>query len=494
MRLFGLASISLLCVLTQPALAGAFTGPKVLYLGDSMSMGAFGETFDREMRDAGCDVFTHVAGGATPYYWLSRYSPIASSIGYWEKTPSTESRQKYIRAVPKVEKLVEQYRPDVVVVQTGTNLYATLRSKRRTKEANILEVETLLQNMAKAATMYGADIYWVTPPQSHPRRYPYELQEEMATIMKRAVSRYGRVFDSRRVTEFTDPYPKTDGIHYGPTEAREWARVVGADFQRYLEDRDHLRPSRQRPLLLASNDDSSKKKGGILKRLLVKSSTANGVVSGSEPAVAMAASAPSVTPSASNKPLPIPKTEPKAAPVTKASPVVVAENPTPEPEMVPVPTKPDMVAKVESTPPPVPKEPVIVESEPPARRPSAEPKVIVTTAEPVGSEWGTIVATLRLKAKSHIPHINNVTYDHCFALFEYEVVELHSGDYPFGTIRIAETACFNRRRMPALDYEIGKVRALKLDPLDDYPNLKVWQMNDDLSVRPELPVYIPSLR
>ncbi|MEM9478387.1 MAG: hypothetical protein AAGA58_01855 [Verrucomicrobiota bacterium] len=492
MRLLGLASISLFCVLTQPAMAGAFAGPKVLYLGDSMSMGAFGETFDQEMREAGCDVFTHVAGGATPYYWLSRYSSISSSIGYWEKTPTAESRKKYIRAVPKVEKLVEDYRPDIVVVQTGTNLYATLRSKRRTKEANILEVETLLQNMAKAATMYGADIYWVTPPRSHPRRYPYELQEEMASIMKRAVSRYGRVFDSRSVTEFTDPYPKTDGIHYGPTEARAWARVVGADFRRFLEERDHLRPPRpKRPILLASNDDD--KKGGILKRLLVKSTTPGAL--GSEnttgPQVAMAASAPPKTPPVT-KPAttPVPTARVTTPPVEKAPPVTVAKTTPPAPESAPV------VAKVESTPPapvPAPTSTMAAEVQPPVRK-APQPKIVVTTAEPVGSKWGTIVATLRLKAKSHIPHINNVTYDHCFALFEYEVVDVHSGDYPYDTIRIAETVCFNRRRMPALDYEIGKVRALKLDPLEDYPNLQVWQMNDDLSVRPELPVYIPSMK
>ena len=180
MRLIGLASLSLFCAITNPLLAGFEPGPKVLYLGDSMSMGAFGTTFDEEMRESGCKVFTHVAGGATPYYWLSRYSPISSSIGYWEKTPDSETRKRYIRAVPKVEKLVEQHRPDIVVVQTGTNLYATLRSKRRTKNENIREIEGLLQNMAKAATMHDADIYWITPPESHPRRYPFELQEEMS--------------------------------------------------------------------------------------------------------------------------------------------------------------------------------------------------------------------------------------------------------------------------------------------------------------------------
>ena len=95
-----------------------------------MSMGAFGKTFDQEMREAGFDVYTFVAGGATPYYWLSRYSTITGPIGYWEKTPGGEQRENVARGVPKVESLLERYDPDVVVVQTGTNLYSTLRSKR----------------------------------------------------------------------------------------------------------------------------------------------------------------------------------------------------------------------------------------------------------------------------------------------------------------------------------------------------------------------------
>ncbi len=52
----------------------------ILYLGDSMSMGAFGKVFDMKLREAGFEVYTYVAGGATPYYWLSRYEPIASNI------------------------------------------------------------------------------------------------------------------------------------------------------------------------------------------------------------------------------------------------------------------------------------------------------------------------------------------------------------------------------------------------------------------------------
>ncbi len=213
--------------------AGPRESRRVLYLGDSMSMGAFGRTFDSQLRAAGFEVYTCVAGGATPYYWLSRYKPIASDIGFWKKTPSGERRQRTVKAVPKVEQLIKLYNPDIVVVQTGTNLYASLRSKRRSKEGNVREVENLCRNMAEAVTGEGRRCYWISPPDAHPQRYPVALQRELATLTKRVVGPYGRVFDSRAVTKFVDPYPKTDGIHYGPTEARQWAQRVASDFVSY---------------------------------------------------------------------------------------------------------------------------------------------------------------------------------------------------------------------------------------------------------------------
>jgi len=205
----------------------------ILYLGDSMSMGAFGKVFDMKLREAGFEVYTYVAGGATPYYWLSRYEPIASNIGFWEKTPTVDRRQKFIKEVPKVESLVENWNPDIVVIQTGINLYSSLRSKRREKSDNIAVVEGLCRDMAKAAVIGGRRCYWIAPPASHPERFPYALQDEMSSIMNDTVSPFGRVFDSRDVTKFVDPYPETDGIHYGPTEAREWAQHVMSDFMIY---------------------------------------------------------------------------------------------------------------------------------------------------------------------------------------------------------------------------------------------------------------------
>jgi hypothetical protein len=220
----------------EKAVAVAAEKPKILYLGDSMSIGAFGQTLDTSLRTAGFDVHTVVAGGASPYYWLRNYQALPCTIGFWEKSPTTERRVGYVRAVPKLEDLMEVAKPEVVVVQTGINLYATLRSKRRSKEENVGEVRSLIEQMCASIATGGAISYWVLPPHSHEERYSRELQEELGNLMRNTVRKYdGVVFESQKVTRFVDPYPATDGIHYGPEEARGWAAKVSEHFNDFMK-------------------------------------------------------------------------------------------------------------------------------------------------------------------------------------------------------------------------------------------------------------------
>ncbi len=349
------------------------TGAKrILYLGDSMSMGAFGRTFDTRLREAGFSVYTYVAGGATPYYWLSRYDPIPSNIGFWHKSPEEDMRIRSIDKVPKVEGLIKDCAPDIVVVQTGTNLYASLVSKRRTREGNVQEVEGLCRNMAKATTRDGIQCYWIAPPSSHPERYPVDLQQEMENLMKRVVGEYGRVFDSRRVTEYIDPYPQNDGIHYGPTEARQWAGHVADDFVNYV-----------------------KGKG-------------------------------------------------------------IAQLPPVQDDL------PDM----------------------PVNR-GVDPSLVAPEID-----WGELDVTIHLKIKTNLPPKSIVTYKSCLVLYEYEVIEVHSGFYPFDTIRLAHYGVLNRKATAKARYNVGAERSWQIVPLASYPSMLRLQMVDDLKEDFNKPIYV----
>ncbi len=219
-----------------PETGAADNRQKILYLGDSLSIGAFGASFDSALRSSGFEVHTVVAGGASPYYWLRHYQALPCTIGFWEKTDASERRVGYVRAVPKLEDMIADSKPNVVVVQTGINLYATLRSKRRAKEENVEEVRSLIDQMCYSIAQGGALSYWILPPHSHEERYSLDLQEELANLMREVVEKYeGKVFESQKVTKFVDPYPATDGIHYGPEEARGWATKVSQDFNEFMQ-------------------------------------------------------------------------------------------------------------------------------------------------------------------------------------------------------------------------------------------------------------------
>ena len=225
------AALLRLLILTV-ALLSAFqarAGLKVLYLGDSLSFGAFGTTLDKQLRQSGCEVYTMVTGGATPYYWLSDFAAVSGDAGHWIKQDGYERRLRKTRTVPKIEPLLKKFHPDAAVIQTGTNLYAALRDKKKTPAERIRTVEYLVDRMCRVLGDAKCRIYWITPPDSHIQKYPRELQEQMREIMKRVASRYGRVFDSYAVTRYTDPFPQEDGIHYGPEQATEWARRVARD-------------------------------------------------------------------------------------------------------------------------------------------------------------------------------------------------------------------------------------------------------------------------
>ncbi len=226
---------SLLALLWSGLLAPAAGAQRVLFLGDSMSMGAFGTTLDQRLRQAGLEVYTSVTGGATPYYWLKEFEPYEADIGHWEKTPKEDVRSKSLPATPKLEELLAKYKPDAVIVQTGANLYSALRSKLTTPEQAQMKVLSVMQKMATAVTDNGCALYWISPPSSHPERFDPALQDLMLQLTKRAVAPMGRVFDSYAVTSFKEAYPATDGIHYGPTEAAAWAEMVARDAIPYLK-------------------------------------------------------------------------------------------------------------------------------------------------------------------------------------------------------------------------------------------------------------------
>jgi hypothetical protein len=429
-RTAGLAAL-LLWLLVFAPLAGGAT--RVLYLGDSFSKGAFGRNLDAQMRAAGLEVYTSVTGGASAYDWLPEFGATSTNIGYWEKTPKKEFRVTHLSRVPKINEMVERWRPNVVVIQGGTNMYSVLTSKRRPKAQNIAELERLLNRIGQIVSSSGARLYWITPASAHPKRFSSELQAEMRAILTRVADRYGRTFDSYAVTRFTDPYPGTDGIHYGPNEATAWSRLVAKDLIYYS---DRLGGGRR---AFASSTGPAEPRA---------SATATRGRGFWDIFRRNRASAPSPA---------SPPAEPERRPAS------LPPGPSADPADSPSVT----IRRAEDTPPgPSP--------EPARQEPALQVEVV-------------------LRQKSMIGNLGEVTYRSALGVFEYEVMAVPQGTYAAKTIRIAHLIVMNNQYTSINQRPLGSRMTLEVERLSKYPNLEKIQMVDDLEPAYDLDVFVPKL-
>lgn len=404
---------------------------RVLYLGDSFSKGAFGRTLDAQMRAAGLEVYTSVTGGASAYDWLPEYGATSTNIGYWEKTPKKEFRVTHLSRIPKLDEMVQRWRPNVVVIQGGTNMYSVLTSKRRPKNQNVAELERLLNRIGQIVTASGARLYWITPATAHPKRFSPDLQAEMRAILFRVGSRYGRTFDSYAVTRFTDPYPGTDGIHYGPTEAAAWSRLVAKDVIHYSARMGS--GSRRQAVAARSSDPDAGGSGGSARgRGLWDIFRRKGG-----------------TPNAPDKPT---RKQASASP----PPPPTSDDP------------PVTVRRAESADPPPPAAPSATESSP-------------------------LQLEVVLRQKSAVRNLGEVTYRSALGVFEYEVVSVQRGNYPAKAIRIAHLIVMNNQYTSINQRPLGSRMTLEVEPLSRYPNLEKIQTIDDLPPAYDLDVFVPKL-
>ncbi|MGI8604281.1 MAG: SGNH/GDSL hydrolase family protein [Verrucomicrobiales bacterium] len=422
-----IASLSLILILST----GAEASRRVLFLGDSFSKGAFGKTLDAQMRAAGLDVYTSVAGGASAYDWLPEFGTTSCDIGYWEKTPRSERRVSYIARIPKINELIAKYGPDVVVIQGGTNMYSVLTSKRRSHEANVAEFERLLTRIGEYCRASGAHLYWITPPSAHPQRFTPELQAEMRSILMRVAGKYGRVFNTYAVSRFTDPYPGTDGIHYGPTEAAAMARLVARDVVPFVGGRSP-------------------------KRMAEESSSADRIAGekSSRPESSRAEAPPEM------------RTNPR--PGRRSFWDIFRRDQNKAREGVP----PITIRRAELV------------------RPGESRTSSPSSLSDVSSVLDVEVV---LRQKSAVKTLNEVTYRSALGVFEYDVVRVRHGFYNYPRIRIAHLIVMNNRYTAINDRPLGSQMSLAVEPLSKYPNLEKVQTIDDLPEDYSLPVFVPKL-
>jgi hypothetical protein len=218
----------------------------VLILGDSLGLCGFGKTLDTRLRNnpgVGA-VYTYLACGTVPISWL-KTGPLAkahTACGYWSiegkcGEPPAEFRDTYgmqharrpeTHPVPKLEILLEEHKPDILVIQNGTNLLSlfsdgsTILPTRHDSQIRTYLNPLMVFLAQKAPTV--KKVYWVAPPVSG--RVTTEIQDFLLQRIASYDCAFLNVIDSRTLIKHPYRNTMTDKEHFIGRDMETWAEGI----------------------------------------------------------------------------------------------------------------------------------------------------------------------------------------------------------------------------------------------------------------------------
>ena len=277
-------------------------GASVLVLGDSLALCGFGKTLDTRLRKCPdvTAVYSYMACGTVPVSWLKSggFAKVHTACGLWTilgkrgerpaEFQDTYGMEKGKRPgshpVPKLELLLEEHHPDILVVQNGTNLLSLFSDGK-----TLLPVrhEAQLRNYVEPFMAYLAEhaptlkkVYWVAPPVSG--RVTSEIQDFLFKHLDAYASPFFQTIDSRALLKH--PYKGTmpDKEHFMGRDMDLWAESV---FERITKDlaggvlnggplsRERLLISKRKVSTEKTTQGGEHRKGLVVRAKLVAKST-----------------------------------------------------------------------------------------------------------------------------------------------------------------------------------------------------------------------------
>jgi len=199
-------------------------GQRVLHIGDSHTVGIYGSTIDAAMRETGAQIRTYGVAGSSPSWW---YQGTVTKCGYYGRDEQGKVDRpadwRTPRATPSLPDLIKEYKPTVLVVSLGANLFGA-------SEATVKRETQRIIDTAKEA---GCTLVWVGPPRAREDVKSIAAQDRLCETIKATIGDQGTFVDSRPFTKY--PSGGGDGLHYWGTEgsktAKAWAENVLATIQ-----------------------------------------------------------------------------------------------------------------------------------------------------------------------------------------------------------------------------------------------------------------------
>lgn len=185
-------------------------GTKVLMIGDSHTVGAFGTELDKQLRSTGAQVATYGASGSSATQWANGGT---TSSGFVTRgadgsvqQPPWNSRQ----SIPRLEELIAREKPGVIIVNLGANFRNGDPSSQ-------------VRSLGEIAKRHGIKLIWVGPPKTREDSGNDSSIKAFDQKMAAAMAPYGTYIAS---DPFTPTYSGSDGLHYGADAGKKWAQGI----------------------------------------------------------------------------------------------------------------------------------------------------------------------------------------------------------------------------------------------------------------------------
>lgn len=205
--------------------------PSILMVGDSLSVGKFGEIVQGHLAQK-YPVAAYASCGSSPEHWLTGEPDFITKCGYRQHTIDSNVFRDFTNGkpprptlTPKLTKLLKKHRPTILIVQLGTNWM-----DRSLTDAQMNDYLHRLVGEARRGSVQ--EIIWITPPDSSALR---KTQGRVHGLIRQAARRDGfQLVDSRGVTRYVVGKTGGDGIHYNSEASEAWARRIQGDLDSKL--------------------------------------------------------------------------------------------------------------------------------------------------------------------------------------------------------------------------------------------------------------------
>lgn len=217
-------------------------GSKIMVIGDSLTVGPFGDHLQNWLLSnlPQSQVAIYASCGSSPEHWMKSKSDFISPCGYREATPYNKKLTKYQfgrkpipTATPKIETLLRKFKPDVLVIQLGTNHFGTLA---KGGDKAIPELRSIYREFSQSIIANKGNlkmIYWITPPDAS--KFSPSVKIQVQKIIHETIRNHGfREFYSGEKIPYVKGVSGSDGVHLDKEAAKKWFIKVGIDLRSQL--------------------------------------------------------------------------------------------------------------------------------------------------------------------------------------------------------------------------------------------------------------------